>query len=268
MGLLEKMRQFVGRLKRPKTAVLEAQEKEEAEAIQSPIQSIQSLDEKDSIDSIATEEAEEIEEKTTENTPEPTPEEPVTTSDKLYLSQKQKKPEPMLDKESFQVGLAAGYTGKSIKGIERSLGQIETQMITKDWFKLEFGDLFHKLLEMLNSMRKTLEDHNSSVQERFEAIQSAVEKMETVAKKSPEPIKEDILKEIQTIKEQIPLSPKMEELVEAIKSAGEMDYQNLAQGLGISVSALRGLLSNTLKRTDEIERFKKDGKGWVKVKSQ
>lgn len=267
MGLLEKMRQFVGRLKRPKTAVSEAQEKEEAEAIQSPIESIQSMDESDSIDSIATEEAEEIEEKTTESPPEPPPE-PVTTSDKLYLSQKQKKSEPMLDKESFQVGLAAGYTGKSIKGIERSLGQIETQMITKDWFKLEFGDLFHKLLEMLSSMRKTLEDHNSSVQKRFEAIQSAVEKMETVAKKSPEPIKEDILKGIQTIKSQIPLSPKMEELVEAVKSAGEVDYQNLAQGLGITVSALRGLLSTTLKRTGEIERFKKDGKGWVKIKSQ
>lgn len=251
MGLLEKMRQFVGRLKRPKTAVLETQEKKEDEAIQSPIQSLQSLDKNDSIASIAEKRPEKIKEK------------PVPTTSRLYLAQKT---EPILDKDSFQVGLAAGYTGKSIKEIERSLDRIESQMITKDWFNLEFEDLTPELIGRVKSMQKGLEEHDSSVQERFKAIQAAVEKMEGAAEKAPEPLKEDILKEIKAIKAQIPLSPKMKELIDIVKLEGEINYEDLAKRLGVTVSALRGLLSNTLKRTDEIERFKKAGRGWVRYR--
>jgi len=244
MGLLEKMRQFVERLKRPKTAVLEPEDKKLVEAIQLPIQSIQSFDQSDSIASIAEQK-------------------PALTGNKMYLAQKS---EPALDKDSFQIGVAAGYTGKSIKEIERSLARIEAQMITKDWFNVEFEDLTPSLIEMLKSVQKTLENHDLSVQTRFEAIQATVEKIESVAKKSPEPLKEDILKEIKTIKSQISLSPKMEKLINIVKSAGEIDYENLAKRLEISVSALRGLLSNVLKRTNEIERFKKARKGWVRAK--
>jgi type I site-specific restriction endonuclease len=246
MGLLEKLRQFFGRFNRFK-------------AIQSLEPSIQSLKVNDSIASIAGETAEENREPS-----------PVQTANKLYLSQLSKKApaaeEPALDKESFQMGVAAGYTGRSIREIERSLTRIEAQMTTKDWFKAEFEDSTPKLIGMVDSVRKMLEEHDSSAKKRFEAIQAAVEKMEGVAKEAPEPLKEDILKEIKAIKAQIPLSPKMKELIDVVKSTGEIDYDNLANRLGISVSALRGLLSNTIKRTDEIERFKKDGKGWVRAR--
>jgi hypothetical protein len=174
--------------------------------------------------------------------------------------------QPSLEKDSFRLGLAAGYTGKSIKEIEHSLARVEGQMVTKDWFKTEFEDQTPKLVENLENIREILEKHDLSTQKRFKSIQSSLEKMQGLAVKAPEPIKTDILKEIKTIKSQIPLSSKMEELVSVVKSLGELSYKDLATRLGITTSALRGLLSNTMKRTDEIERFRRGGKGWVRYK--
>jgi inorganic triphosphatase YgiF len=174
--------------------------------------------------------------------------------------------QPSLEKDSFRLGLAAGYTGKSIKEIEHSLARMEGQMVTKDWFKTEFEDQTPKLVENLENIREILEKHDSSVQNRFKAIQSSLDKMKGLASRVPEPVKTDILKEIKTIKNQIPLSSKMKELVSVVKSVGELSYKDLATRLGITTSALRGLLSNTMKRTDEIERFRRGGKGWVRYK--
>ena len=58
----------------------------------------------------------------------------------------------------------------------------------------------------------------------------------------------------------------MDKLIEIVKNKGNLSYDELADDLNITRSALRGLLSNTLKRTSEIERFSKSGKGWVRYK--
>lgn len=192
-------------------------------------------------------------------------------SEKLYVSQQSSQPlqtpkEPVLEKDSFQLGLAAGYTGKSIKEIEHSLNRIENQMVTREWFKTEFQDDTPRLVQMMESIRNILEHHDSGTAKRFEAIQSLLERMQGTALKAPEPIKTELLREIEVVKSHIPLSPKMAELVATVRTEGEMSYSTLSYKLGITTSALRGLLSNTLKRTDNIERFKRDGKGWVRYK--
>lgn len=228
-------------------------------AIQS-IQSIESSIESDSIDSIARQKYRELPERealivtgrgTTKNRIAPTPKPEVTA----------------LEKDSFQLGLAAGYTGKSIKEVERSLSRIERQMVTKDWFKTEFDDQTPELIENLENIRKAVERHDVSVQNRFKSIQSVLDRLQRVAVKAPEPIKTDILREIETMRSQIPLSTKMKELVSVVRSVGELSYKDMATRLSITTSALRGLLSNTMKRTNEIERFRRDGKGWVRYKS-
>jgi hypothetical protein len=58
----------------------------------------------------------------------------------------------------------------------------------------------------------------------------------------------------------------MEELVSLVKSSKEISYDELAAKLNITISALRGLLSTTAQRTNKIERFMVDGKGWVRFK--
>lgn len=222
------------------------------------IQSIQSSIQSDSIDSIASQ------------IPKETPrKEAVLIGGKGFTETQQtftSRPEPVLEKDSFQLGLAAGYTGRSIKEIEHSLTRIESQMPTKDWFKTEFEDKTPELAKILENIRDSLKEHDLSMQNKFEAIQSSLGKMQTAAINLPEPVRTDILKEIEVMRSQIPLSAKMIELVSVVKALGELSYENLATRLSITIPALRGLLSNTMKRTDEVERFKYDGKGWVRYK--
>jgi hypothetical protein len=230
------------------------------------IESIQSLEpaiQSDSIASIADEKQREINEKeamlvTSEG---------LTRNQRIPMPERESKPEVSIQKDSYQLGLAAGYTGKSIKEIERSLSRIETQMVTKDWFKTEFEDHTPELVSNIDAIRSLLEKHDSEVQNRFEAIQSALERTQNIASRAPEPIREGLLKEIEAIRSHIPLSGKMKELVSVVKVMGQLSYEDLATRLGITTSALRGLLSNTMKRTNEIERFREGSKGWVKYKS-
>lgn len=56
----------------------------------------------------------------------------------------------------------------------------------------------------------------------------------------------------------------MAELISIVKEAKEISYEELARRLNIQISALRGLLSNILKRNEMIERFSIDNKGWVR----
>lgn len=174
---------------------------------------------------------------------------------------------PQINKESFQLGLASGYTGRSIRNIEDSLTRIESNMVSKDWFRTEFEDTTPKLLEMMQSLRFLLQEHDLNEIKHFQAIHDSLERMSTTAKMAPEPIKHEILHEIETIRHEIPLSPKMKELISVVKQSGQLSYEELAARLGITVSGLRGLLANTLVRTTEIERFLVDGKGWVRYKT-
>jgi len=168
----------------------------------------------------------------------------------------EEKPTIELQKDSIQLGLAAGYTGKFIKDVESSLTRIESQIVTKDWFSSQFGDRF------INSLK----EHEENEQKRFEALQNTVNSLRQTAKKTPEPIKTELFKQIKAIERQLPLTPKMDELLKIVKESKEISYDELHDKLSISVSALRGLLANMMKRTNQIERFEKDKKGWVRYK--
>jgi hypothetical protein len=165
--------------------------------------------------------------------------------------------EPIGLDEGFKLGLAAGYTGRSIKEIEASLHRIEAQMVTKDWFLSKFEDKTPGLLDYLRQ-------HEENEKERFDRICNLLSSLQKVAEKAPEPVKEELFAKIDEIKKELPLTPKMEGLILTVKEFGEISYRDLAIRLGISVSALRGLLTLTLKRTNKIQRFRKNGKGWVR----
>ncbi len=155
-----------------------------------------------------------------------------------------------IEKDSFQLGLAAGYTGKFIKEIENTLNRIESQMPTKDWLTSAFLDYF--------------KFHEQNEEKRFEIIHNLLLSLQKTAEKTPEPIKEELISKINVIKENLPLSPKMEAVLLIIKEFKEISYDELAMKLGIQVSALRGLLTNLARRTNKIERFIREGKGWVR----
>jgi DNA-binding CsgD family transcriptional regulator len=162
-----------------------------------------------------------------------------------------------LQKDSLQLGVAAGYTAHFIKRIESSLDRIEAQILTKDWFD-------HKFDEKISEFGSLIKMHEENDQKRFEIIQNILIELKNLAKKAPEPVKSELVGKIEAIEKQLPLTAKMKEVLEILKQSNEMSYEELASKLHISVSAIRGLLSNMSKRTDEIERFEKDKKGWVR----
>ncbi len=165
-----------------------------------------------------------------------------------------------LQRESLQLGVAAGYVGRSLREIENSLIRIESQMITKDWFNIEVKEKINKLLEMAQK-------HDEDEEERFKALQSALNQLRSLAGLAPEPLKSEMFKQIETIESKLPLTSRMMEILEILKETKEISYKDLSQRLGISVSSLRGLLTNMARRSSEIERIVKDGQGWVRLKS-
>ena len=165
-----------------------------------------------------------------------------------------------LQKESLQLGVAAGYVGRSLREIENSLIRIESQMITKDWFNIEVKEKINKLLEMTQK-------HDEDEEERFKALQSALNQLRSLAGLAPEPLKSEMFKQIETIESKLPLTSRMMEILEILNETKEISYKDLSQRLGISVSSLRGLLTNMARRSSEIERIVKDGQGWVRLKS-
>lgn len=168
-----------------------------------------------------------------------------------------------LQKESVQLGLAAGYTGRALKDIESSLVRIESQMTSKEWFIAQFGDQ-KRALELLESIRDILKLHDDLTMKHFEMVENLIFSLQGIAQKAPEPIRTDMLKQIRVIEAQLPPTPKMRQLANVVKQAGEISYTDLASALGISESALRGLLTLTIRRTGSVQRFEKDGRGWVR----
>jgi len=162
-----------------------------------------------------------------------------------------------LEKDSLQLGMAAGYTGRSLKAIESSLVRIESQMTTKDWFDIQFG-------QSLKELVKVLKQHEDKEQLRFEAIQDSLNSLRALAKLTPQPIRTKLYEQIQDLESQLPITQRMREIVEITSQAGEISYEDLAKKLNLGTSGLRGLLSVMVKRTNEIKRFEKDGKGWLR----
>lgn len=171
-----------------------------------------------------------------------------------------------VEQDSFKLGVASGYTGRSIRNIEDSLSRIETQMVTRDWFNVEFEDRTPELIKEIGKLHQEMLIHEKNEEKRFEIIQNILERMKNVANVAPNEVKFQLLDQIKAVESQLPLTKKMEELISVVKPAGQISYDEVASKLNITVSALRGLLSTTLQRTDRIERFMVNGKGWVRYK--
>jgi GTP cyclohydrolase II len=172
-----------------------------------------------------------------------------------------------LDKEALQLGVAAGYTGRSLKNIEDSLLRIESLMVTKDWFKTEFQDIGPQIMQTLQFIKQLIEDHEIKEQSRFEKIVEALNKLESTAYKAPEPIKKEILTQVEKIKVELPLTERMEKILNILKERKEISFQELAQILGYKhVSTVRGLVSLMKRRIDQIETFRVNREGWVRLK--
>lgn len=156
------------------------------------------------------------------------------------------------DKESVQLGLAAGYTGRSIHDINDSLNRIETLIPSKDWL----------LIQLEQSFRQ----HEENEQKRLEIILRALNSLHLLSSGAPEPLKTKISDEIRTIESSLELSKRMKELIQIVKYSGKATYADLAQKMGITQSAFRSLLSLTMPRTDELEKIEENNKKYLKYK--
>lgn len=173
---------------------------------------------------------------------------------------KEEKPEKIeLEKESISLGLAAGYFGKSLREIENSLTRIETFMVNKEWFSNQFNQGIKKLEDLIIS-------HDQKTQELLDKINQRLDELSGIASKAPSPIREELVEKIEKIKKEASLTPRMKEILQLVKLRGEVSYEDLAKELGISISALRSILTTMALRTNEIERFVKNGKGWVRYR--
>jgi len=163
-----------------------------------------------------------------------------------------------LQKDSLELGMAAGYAGRSLKEIESSMLRIESLMASKEWFSSQFGP-------QLRAIYDSIRIHDENTAKKLEMIEFLIQSLEKTARKAPEPLKTELLKQIETLESQVRTpTRKMQKLVEIVKARGEISYADLAAELDIHESALRGLLSNTVRRIKNIVRLEKDRKGWVK----
>ena len=151
-----------------------------------------------------------------------------------------------IQKDSLQLGIAAGYTGQSLRNIESTLGRIDMQMATKDWVVANFQGT----LDMLVSMQKGNQNSIEDMKKRLESVENLVKSME-----------DNII--FHKSRNNEAMTAKMREALRIIELSGEISYDDLSAKLGISVSSLRGLLSVIARRTDKIKRFERDNKGWV-----
>ncbi len=149
-----------------------------------------------------------------------------------------------IQKDSLHLGIAAGYTGRVLRDIEASLNRIETQMVTKDWMTMQVKD---------------------DLERRLEIIQRTLTGVSDIADTLPPTQRSQIMEKIQSIEASLPLTPKMLQVMALLQEQKELSYDDLASRLSITVSALRGLLSQMTKRTQKIVRIEKEGKGWLKL---
>ena len=168
---------------------------------------------------------------------------------------------PELQKDSFQLGLAAGYTGKSIRSIEDSLSRIELGMVTKDWFNVNYEDNSPKIIEKLDKI-----DENTM--KMAENIEKIIKSMEMTIFRAPEPLKAELYEQIQAIQSHLPPTRKQQILISVVKEVKEISYTDLAVKLNITEDGLRGLLSTTIRKANVLERFERNGKGWVRYKAE
>jgi len=184
----------------------------------------------------------------------------------IIPSQEQPKSTISIEKESLQLGVAAGYISRSLYSIEDSLARIETLMPSKEWISLNLTPKLEEIQQTILNLRDVLSSHERNEEKRFEILLEAITKLKTTASSLPEPVKTEILSTVKTLKSAA-LSPKMQQILEILKERKEISYNELAEKLGITTDGLRGLLSRMVKVCDEIERFERDNKGWIRLKA-
>ena len=153
---------------------------------------------------------------------------------------------PSINKNSYDLGLAAGYTGRSIKDIESSMNRIELQMATKDWTELK--------------MREQLERYDEILQQRLQKIEQALGIMQTTISGGQQIPQQFISR--------FPVTPRMEQIILAMKDLKEISYDDLAIRLDMNIDELRSLLSIMTKRTNVIERYRINGRGWLRYREE
>jgi uncharacterized phage infection (PIP) family protein YhgE len=185
----------------------------------------------------------------------------IPTSDEKVLQ---------IDKEALQLGVAAGYASRSLKNIEDSLFRIESLIVTKELFKTELQEINSQMiqtLQALQSIKQLMEEHEAKEQSRFEKIIEALTKLESAAYKTPEPIRKEILTQIEKIEAELPLTERMSKILSILKERKEISFRELAQLLGYKhVSTVRGLISLMKRRMNQIETFRMNREGWVRLR--
>jgi DNA-binding CsgD family transcriptional regulator len=184
----------------------------------------------------------------------------------IISSDKEEKSTISIDKESLKVGMAAGYISRSLISIEDGIERIEISMPSKEWITMNILPKIEQVQQAIYNIREILMDHERNEEKRFEVLLEAINKLKTMALSLPEPIKTEILSTAASLKSAA-LTPKMRQILDILKERREISYQELAERLGITTDGLRGILSRMVKVCDEIERFEKDGKGWIRIKS-
>jgi DNA-binding CsgD family transcriptional regulator len=184
----------------------------------------------------------------------------------IISSEKEGKPTISIDKESLKFGMAAGYISRSLISIEDGIERIEISMPSKEWITMNLVPKIEQVQQAIYNIREILMDHERNEEKRFEVLLEAINKLKTIAPSLPEPIKTEILSTAASLKSAA-LTPKMQQILDILKERREISYQELAERLGITTDGLRGILSRMAKVCDEVERFEKDGKGWIRIKS-
>jgi hypothetical protein len=157
-----------------------------------------------------------------------------------------------LEKDSLQLGLAAGYTGKSIHDINSSLTRIETLMPSKDWMTIQLSEHFR--------------NHEENEQRRLEVMLKALNSIHSISLEASEPVKTRLLDKINETESHLGLSNRMKELIQLVKYYGEVNYFDISQKMNLTESGFRSLLTMTLRRTNELEKFEKDNRKWLRYK--
>ncbi len=167
-----------------------------------------------------------------------------------------------LERTSIELGLTAGYFGRSLKEIENTLKKIEDEMVSRDWFIYNLNEGFRKIAALIAR-------HDESVNTKLSLIETLIKDLKNAAYSLPQPYRSEFISRIESVERKLPLTPRMRQVLKILQERGEISYSELSQMLGITESALRGLLSTMSKRLidQKIERFTKNGKGWVRLKS-
>lgn len=156
-----------------------------------------------------------------------------------------------LEKESLQLGIAAGYTGRAIHDIMRTLERIELNLPSKDWFSVKLEEL--------------LKQHDENEEKRFENLQNLINSLLKTAETVPGPARIELVSKIKAIKDALE-RPRIQELINIIKETQEISYVDLSAKMEITQDAIRGMVSIIANKMPEIERFEKEKKGWVRFK--